>query len=92
MTKRGSKTEALSEWFLGSLSAELDHELWRYFLDDRPGYRRALDMDDPHCILVGRTGIGKSAILTKIREDYSGNSKIICPGCGSEFLNFASPA
>lgn len=67
----------MREWQeLGFLAAESDRELEEVFIETRE-FRSAEDLDDPRCILLGRTGSGKSAILRALTKKYSNSSEYI---------------
>lgn len=56
-----------SEMNIGSPDAETDHHLSEVFVDN--GSLDALtNITNPKCIIVGRTGTGKSALIKKISE------------------------
>lgn len=63
---------------LGDFSAELDQRLHEYFLEETPSYKSAISFDDNRYILLGRTGSGKSAILSHIRERFGSNKDYLC--------------
>lgn len=50
---------------IGALAAESDNLLAKVFIDT--GYLTTIsDLDDPHFLVLGRTGIGKTALLNQI--------------------------
>lgn len=51
---------------LGDLTAERDKNLRLYFVEDIPAYKNAVELDNRKYILMGRTGAGKSAIISQI--------------------------
>ncbi|QCS50018.1 hypothetical protein FEK30_11550 [Picosynechococcus sp. PCC 11901] len=63
---------------LGDFSAENDLNLSEYFVEDTPAYRASEDINDDRYILLGRTGSGKSAILSHINSKFRDNSNYIC--------------
>jgi energy-coupling factor transporter ATP-binding protein EcfA2 len=63
---------------LGDFSAENDPNLSKYFLDDTPEYSAARNIDDHRYVLLGRTGSGKSAILSHINETFEEDNRILC--------------
>ncbi len=62
---------------LGDFSAECDGNLSQYFVDDITAYQAAIDFEDHRYILLGRTGSGKSAILSHIKSNFSGDRNFI---------------
>jgi hypothetical protein len=63
---------------LGEFSAEKDSNLSDYFLDDTSAYKSAEDIEDYRYILVGRTGSGKSAILSHIDRKFKDDKRHLC--------------
>ena len=63
---------------LGDFSAEDDNKLGEYFLDTTNAYISATDFSDNRYILLGRTGSGKSAILSYIKEERGNDKKHLC--------------
>ena len=53
---------------LGDFSAEYDTNLSEYFVEDISAYPFAKDFADHRYVLLGRTGSGKSAILSYIKK------------------------
>jgi hypothetical protein len=69
---------AISDISLGDFSAENDPNLSKYFLDDTPEYSAAKNIEDHRYILLGRTGSGKSAILSHIYEKFEKDNRFLC--------------
>ncbi|MBE9100807.1 P-loop ATPase, Sll1717 family [Vacuolonema iberomarrocanum] len=69
---------AIQAFPLGDFSAENDSSLSEYFLEDTQTYMCAEDIDDKRYILLGRTGSGKSAILSHVYEKFRNDNRYIC--------------
>ncbi|MGF1520979.1 MAG: P-loop ATPase, Sll1717 family [Leptolyngbyaceae cyanobacterium] len=69
---------AINDISLGDFSAENDRNLSKYFLDDTPEYSAAKNINDHRYILLGRTGSGKSAILSHIYEKHKEDNRFLC--------------
>ncbi|MEO0827134.1 MAG: hypothetical protein AAFY67_15955, partial [Cyanobacteria bacterium J06642_9] len=69
---------AISDISLGDFSAENDVNLSDYFVEDTHSYKASEDIGDPRYILVGRTGSGKSAILSHINNKFKEDKNYIC--------------
>ena len=65
ITKQTHKFRFNNNQIIGAPDAESDHMLDRVFIDN--GTLDVLrDVDNPKCIIVGRTGSGKSALIKKL--------------------------
>ncbi|MBE9111913.1 hypothetical protein IQ273_21130 [Nodosilinea sp. LEGE 07298] len=69
---------AFKDISLGDFSAENDPNLSDYFLGDTNEYCAARNIDDHRYIVLGRTGSGKSAILSHINETLEADNRFIC--------------
>jgi flagellar biosynthesis chaperone FliJ len=67
-----------SSFTLGGEQAEADPLLQDGFYESA-AYLTIAAHDDPRCFLVGRTGVGKSALLQRLEEDHSGHVIRISP-------------
>jgi energy-coupling factor transporter ATP-binding protein EcfA2 len=68
----------LDDISLGDFSAENDVNLKDYFLDETYACISAKNFNDHRYILLGRTGSGKSAILSHIHEKFRHDDNYIC--------------
>lgn len=62
---------------VGSPDAETDHQLSDVFIDNG-AFDALTNVNNPKCVIIGRTGAGKSALVKKIRESEE-HVKIIDP-------------
>lgn len=69
---------AINDISLGDFAAENDPRLSEYFLDDTHEYNSAKKINDYRYILLGRTGSGKSAILSHLNENFKVNNRFLC--------------
>lgn len=60
---------------IGSLEAEDDNFLIKSFVD-KPDLKAVSDTSNQKCIIVGRTGMGKSALIRKLSETKENVSRI----------------
>jgi hypothetical protein len=62
---------------LGDFSAENDSNLSQYFVEEIVAYQAAEDIKDTRYVLIGRTGSGKSAILSHISSKFKDDRNYI---------------
>lgn len=77
---------------IGAVQAELDHEFLENCFIETGDLDAALDIDSPRSVIIGRTGVGKSALLMRVKNtqdhaievapenlsiDYIANSSIL---------------
>jgi hypothetical protein len=62
---------------IGSMAAEDDHNFLEQCFVENPIIDQLKDNTSSRCVLIGRTGSGKSAILWKLEEELSNVSRII---------------
>ena len=61
---------------IGAPAAEQDHAYLKDCFIELPILDLLKIVDDPHCILLGRTGAGKSAMLWHLEQTVQNSSRI----------------
>jgi len=84
MAKSKSKNKSAGfklrhDWSVGAIAAEEDERFLEQCFVDSGFLTRLTDPYNTASIIVGRTGIGKSALLFEIKERFHDTSKIIDP-------------
>lgn len=62
---------------IGSNDAEDDRRFLKNCFIDTGDYATIIDFEDSKCIILGRTGTGKTALLTMLRENKSDKQTVI---------------
>lgn len=71
---------------LGTPDAETDRNLNRVFIDTGD-YEVLQDVDNPKCIIVGRTGSGKSALIKRLLDNEEKVARIAPEAMSLKFLS-----
>ena len=76
MARKPAKLKLRAGENIGSLSAEQDHEYLKDCFVDLPLAEALKDVKSPRCLLLGRTGSGKSALLWHIEHTTRNVSRV----------------
>ncbi len=79
MTSKTNHLVFRSEDTLGSNDAEDDKEYLLNCFIDVGDYNQLLDFSNKRCLVLGRTGIGKTALITKLQEEHGDKVIVIKP-------------
>jgi hypothetical protein len=75
---------------IGAAAAEQDHAYLKHCFVKLPIIDLLKDANDPHCILLGRTGAGKSAILWHLEQTVSQASRIDPAEASFEYVAYST--